>query len=337
MKMEDKRTINESGIKNNIQQPEDVNLQEMLKNWDLGGSAVIESIERNKENPKPQRIWRVNASTGETYFLKSFASDEKLKKEIKIPYVLNENGIPAALPVRTVSGMDCVEAQGIFYVLFPELTGCGITEYFEGDYLEQAEYFGRIIGMLHKGLKNCREFGDIKESDILKTVNGWALPIIKENIGMFSENTLEEILRAYQEGFPPLLPLLPRQIIHRDIHPENMFFKDGKLAGFLDFELSQVNIRIFDPCYCSTGILAGCFDDPAKREKWFGIYRAILMGYDEVAILTVEEKKSMWYVLLSIQLIFMAYLCTCNNTGMAVKNERVLIWLYQNRDRLIIA
>lgn len=37
--------------------------------------------------------------------------------------------------------------------------------------------------------------------------------------------------------------------------------KDGRIVGFIDFELSERNIRIFDPCYASTANLSESFDE----------------------------------------------------------------------------
>ena len=49
---------------------------------------------------------------------------------------------------------------------------------------------------------------------------------------------------------------LPKQLIHRDVHFGNFLFFEGNLSGYIDFDLSQRNIRIFDICYFLTGLLA---------------------------------------------------------------------------------
>ncbi len=79
----------------------------------------------------------------------------------------------------------------------------------------------------------------------------------------------------YLETFGRLYPDLPRHIIHRDPNPSNIIMRDGKITGFIDFELSERNIRIFDPCYASTAILSESFDknDFHKLQKWIIIIR----------------------------------------------------------------
>ena len=51
-------------------------------------------------------------------------------------------------------------------------------------------------------------------------------------------------------------PSLPKQLIHRDVHFGNFLFFEGSLSGYIDFDLSQRNIRIFDLCYFLSGLLA---------------------------------------------------------------------------------
>lgn len=40
-----------------------------------------------------------------------------------------------------------------------------------------------------------------------------------------------------------------------------MIFDEGEFKGFIDFDLTQVNIRIFDICNCAAAILSECFNN----------------------------------------------------------------------------
>ena len=79
--------------------------------------------------------------------------------------------------------------------------------------------------------------------------------------------------------------------------------------GFIDFELSERNVRIFDPCYAATAILSESFEsgNEEKLAKWIEIYKNIMYGYDDVVKLTEEEKKAVPYVILSNQLLALAW------------------------------
>lgn len=100
---------------------------------------------------------------------------------------------------------------------------------------------------------------------------------------------------------------LPKQITHRDLHPANILFNDGKLTGIFDFEMVCIGIRIFDPCYCATSILVGGFQNPQNRCKWTGILRSVFHGYRELIDISVIEQQAIFPVLLGIQLLFMAF------------------------------
>lgn len=61
---------------------------------------------------------------------------------------------------------------------------------------------------------------------------------------------------------------MPHNIIHRDANPSNILFSNGEVSGFIDFEISEKNIRLFDPCYCATGILSEAEGVEGNFEKW---------------------------------------------------------------------
>ena len=49
------------------------------------------------------------------------------------------------------------------------------------------------------------------------------------------------------------------------MHLSNVIFKDDKLEGFIDFEILENNVKIFDLCYCCTSILSELFSDERLR------------------------------------------------------------------------
>lgn len=143
----------------------------------------------------------------------------------------------------------------------------------------------------------------------------------------------------YLENFKKIYLCLPKHIIHRDPNPSNIIMKDGRLAGFIDFELSERNIRIFDPCYAATAILSESFaeNDCEKLQKWFIIFENIIMGYDSVCKLSNEEKQAIPYVIYSIQMICVAYFSSMDKyIELAKVNQKMLLWLHDNRDTLMI-
>ena len=97
--------------------------------------------------------------------------------------------------------------------------------------------------------------------------------------------------------------MLPQQIIHRDPNPGNIILSDDNW-GILDFDLSEKNIRIFDPCYAATAILSESFenDNLDKLSQWVVIYKNILYGYDEVQGFPIMNGRQSHLLLLQTSL-----------------------------------
>ncbi|MCT4574177.1 aminoglycoside phosphotransferase, partial [Bacillus thuringiensis] len=76
---------------------------------------------------------------------------------------------------------------------------------------------------------------------------------------------------------------------------------------FIDFEILENNVKIFDLCYCCTSVLSELFSNERLRGKWLHIVCKVFEGYYKQNDLTKEELKAIWYVMLSIQIIFIAY------------------------------
>ena len=129
-----------------------------------------------------------------------------------------------------------------------------------------------------------------------------------------------------------LYPILPRQIIHRDPNPGNIICADDQW-GFIDFELAERNARIYDPCYAATAVLSETFG--GSNDKWLGIYRDIICGYDSVAHLTDEERKAMPYVILANQFVCVAWFAEQDKYAEIFEiNKRMTAWLIDQFGKL---
>lgn len=273
----------------------------------------------------------IGIADGREYFFKAGSGISKIQKELKILKVLNLQGIPVVRPFKTSTSEDFMAVGDQWYLLYQGLPGKPITEDFEGDYLKRAAYYGEITGWLHQAFLGGEAYVDIKKGDVFQTAAGWAIPILRRKSDFLGEKWMAEAVSAYLDQFQLLLPGLPRQVIHRDLHTGNMLFREGKFSGILDFELCEQNIRIFDPCYLGMGILTRNGTDPIKRCQWVEMFWALIAGYNRMVNLTQVELKALWHVLVSIQLIFMAYFVACGNLKAAVVNEQILKWVFENK------
>lgn len=126
-----------------------------------------------------------------------------------------------------------------------------------------------------------------------------------------NEYVHQDVIRKMNQihiDFKETVHSLRKQIIHRDMHLSNVIFKDNEFQGFIDFELLESNVRVFDLCYCCTSILSELYSDEVLRGKWQHIISTIFEGYNKQNILTREELQSIWYVMLSIKLYLLLIL-----------------------------
>jgi len=84
-------------------------------------------------------------------------------------------------------------------------------------------------------------------------------------------------------------------------------------------------VRLFDPCYCATGLLSEWRGVEGIQVKWPAVLKGVLQGYDSVNPLTPEEKSAVYHVLCSIQMIFVA----CFDGELAKTNRDMLQYMVQ--------
>ena len=120
--------------------------------------------------------------------------------------------------------------------------------------------------------------------------------------------------------------MLPRQIIHRDMHGENMIFEESNFKGFIDFDLSQINARIYDPCYMCTAALSTVFD---KEEitKWPLFAYQIVKGYDDIIQLTDIEKQSIKPMMILNEIIMTAFFYKYGYQEIAHTNLKMALYI----------
>ncbi len=304
-------------------------LKEILTHWDMS-DATIKDIYYDATGNKSENSWYVN----DAYVIKIGTNLTGLKQHIAVSKSLSEAGLQVATPIATDDGNDYVLDNEIYYCLTNRIKGKSSksSEMYKGDFKSKARYTGEIIGQLHLILSKYDNDIICNESNMLESVNNWAMPKVKKIM------ELPNIFyQDYIETFGKLFPKLPRHIIHRDPNPSNIVMTDGRLSGFIDFELSERNVRIFDPCYAATAILSESFveNDDDKMNKWLLVFKNIINGYDSVCKLSKEEKQAIPYVVFSIQMICVA----CFNgidklSELEIVNKKMLSWLYEHRDYL---
>jgi len=306
-------------------------LRKVLENWDFSKKLKIENIHIGLDSRISDNTWKVGR-----YYLKTGERD-KIIKNIKIAKSLNQQGFNSYTPILTKNGSEYLDGENIF-MLTDNIKGIPLDKNLRfGE--KRAEYgykYGQSIAKLHKALKNIQEYFELDEANIYKQVTEWALPAVQKQNDQWNMNISEDFFSDYTETFGKLYDKLPKQLIHRDTHGGNILFDDGEISGFIDFDLSEFNVRLFDPCYCATGLLSEQINLKESCKKWFDILQAILKGYDCVNKLTDEERQAIFYVICSIQMICIAYFESIEEYKWLAKiNREILVFIVNSKENII--
>jgi len=289
-------------------------VREILKYWDLEESDVVKITDTT---------WKVD----ERYFLKHGQDEGSIFSNVEILKTLDKNGFPVALPVPTVIGKDYICMDNAFYMLTNKLEGEHLDIRTVLNRPELAFKIGMIIAKLQQGLLNIKEDFGFYDNNLLMELDGW----IKDEVttkasGYYAYETFEFYSSKLHQVYPSLL----RQPIHRDVHLGNMLFEGDVLVGYIDFDISQINARIFDIAYMATGVLAEIFSDLEYRHKWIGFYNSLVEGFQAVAPLDEVEKQSIPLLMASIEILFVAYFLSKEDAESARLADSVLKWLADN-------
>ena len=291
---------------------------QILQNWNMGDETITDIYYEVTGNKNDNACY-----VGDGYVLKYTANLGKLKKHIEVSAALESIGLLAAVPVTTIDGAQYVQEGEVYFYLTRRLPGEQMvsTRFGAGD----GRFGGEIIGQLHLALSKVENF--VSEADLLATVRDWALPKAKAALKL-SDGFCGE----YLDTFAALYPDLPRQIIHRDPNPGNIICADDQW-GFIDFELAERNVRIYDPCYAATAVLSETFGQ--NNDKWLEIYRDIICGYDSVAHLTDKERRAIPYVILANQFVCVAWFAEQDKYAEILEtNKKMTAWLIEKLEEL---
>ena len=123
------------------------------------------------------------------------------------------------------------------------------------------------------------------------SISGWnqliknctkSIPI--STLNEIEPNILDEIQHSFNFLTKYWPTTLPQGFIHADMFPDNVFFKNNKISGVIDFYFSCIDILAYD---LAIAINAWCFEDDLtfNNEK----FDALIKGYSSIRNLSKEE------------------------------------------------
>lgn len=306
---------------------EGVSKRELAEKYNLSGSSIrrIVVTQRKEYVVKQKKIeavlsaWGIEKlpvvqvydsawQIGERYILKVYDNTEDLERNIKMLRLLGEKGVPVTEVVSTMENSKYILSEGIIYVLTKKLPGNNIVA-FDKDF-SQAKELGRALGKLHLALAEIGDEENFWENSLLRELKSWIREVFEKRDWVdISKAEFERVVSALEAYYGSL----PVQLIHRDVHFGNFLFHEGNFSGYIDFDLSQKNIRIFDICYFLLGLLCEEEKREFSFEEWMKISKQVFAGYAEHISLTREELLVVPYVMECIELLFAAWFIQCED------------------------
>ena len=146
---------------------------------------------------------------------------------------------------------------------------------------------GKMIASIHLSTKKIKLYR--KNSMGIKNLN----PLFKSikfkskkftNIEKFLKINFKDIKNKWPKK-------LPNGIIHGDLFIDNIFFKENKLSGVIDFYFAADDYYMYEIAICVNAL---CFD---KNKTKFSInkkkIRNLIKGYESIKKISQREKKSL--------------------------------------------
>ena len=151
----------------------------------------------------------------------------------------------------------------------------------------ECKIVGNQIAKLHKITK---EFKFRRKNNLsVKSWRGIFSQVKEKCINIHSDlpKLIEANLTSIEKEWPQNLP---SGIIHADLFSDNIFFKNNKFSGFIDFYFSCNDFYAFEIAICFNAL---CFDG-SKQNLSFNVTKAkkLMEGYNEIRKITKDEKIS---------------------------------------------
>lgn len=268
--------------------------------------------------------WEVHGE----YVLKQYSNLSELKRNIDTLKILYAENIPVPKIIQTLDKKDYVSQGEQYWLLTEKIKGENIVN------MEQCNnvwFFemGKILAQLHNAFHKLEDKINYWNNSLLGEMESWVLENIQQKKPEYlEENDVLDSIKRLRNVYEKL----PKGIIHRDVHLGNFLFSEGVFSGYIDFDLSQKNIQIFDLCYFMLGILLEEEENKISKERWFEVLKYVVDGYDTERKLTEDERKSIVTVMENIELLFVAYFIGEQDEQAAKESAKLYYFCRENYD-----
>ena len=164
-----------------------------------------------------------------------------------------------------------------------------IVEFLEGAQIDEVTtneitQLGQTLGKLHKA---TAKFGESRHNDLGLKGCKKLFSAVEDKLDDFTPGLRAELSEDFKmlDAYPP--QKLPAGIIHADIFPDNVFFKNGQLTGIIDFYFSCYDHYILDLAII---VSAWCFKGNDIDAE---LFKTMLISYNSEREITTEEFQSL--------------------------------------------
>jgi Ser/Thr protein kinase RdoA (MazF antagonist) len=293
-----------------------MNTAAVLANWNLSVEALPTTS---------PRVTQLQTPAG-CFYMKESTSTESVERDLDLLEYLATAALPVPRHIVTAAGRRYAVHEGKAFWLSRKLPGHHFAQFRGPAGLKQVGRLAMRLGELHRALAsapNSQRFPVFCDSaeHLLTTLLARASP--------FDVDRLQRL-----RGKVASLAALPAQLIHRDYHRGNVLFNGEAVSGYLDFDLVHQGPRLFDVCYCASGVLSESFPETGYAEYWLTVVETIFRAYGRVTGLSTQERSLAWSMLITIELIFMNGCMDRQAVDAALMNQGMLFWFADHRGEI---
>ena len=257
------------------------NIKSILSKYSIGNLDNFEGIQEGIENTNYFLL-----VDDKKYILTVY---EKRVKEVDLPFFsklmieLNKSGFKCPVPILNKKNNPITELENkkLMIVSFIEGKAKKILN------PENCKSVGIEAAKMHEITKHFK----IKRNNDL-SIKSWRklFDSVKDKCVKINKDLpklIETNLLDVEKNWPVDLP---RGIIHADLFNDNIFFKENRFSGIIDFYFSCNDFYAFEIAICLNAL---CFDD-GQNNLSFNVTKAknFIDGYNEIRKLSDKEKKS---------------------------------------------
>jgi len=180
---------------------------------------------------------------------KEYSDENVLRHDHALLHHLHNSGFPCTPPLRTVAGPTWATVEGELYEAFEFVPG----EPYDPASADQVREVGWTVGRLHELTSDWQPPAPkpwLREDDP-RLLREPLQELTAQAEGDDCSALLQaaELLEDVASHLPPqMYEALPQAVVHGDVHPGNVLFRDGRVVGLFDWDWTSRQARVRDLC-----------------------------------------------------------------------------------------